>query len=81
MTRLACEHLGVEVAGHDDGGADVDVWMDGWDDVARRGKGEVKRRPRSGSRRGREGGCKSRSEERRGKAARARAELGRSLVA
>ena len=30
MTRPACEHLGVEVAGHDDDGADVDVWMDGW---------------------------------------------------
>ena len=37
-TRPACEHLGVEVAGHDADGAGVDVWMDGWD-VTRRGRG------------------------------------------
>ena len=71
------EHLGVEVAGHDDDGADVDVWMDGWDDVAREeregerlngGQGRVR-----GGVRG-EGGCKSRRGD-------ARAELGRRLVA
>ena len=32
MTRSVCEHLGVEVAGHDDDDGDVDVWMDGWED-------------------------------------------------